>query len=103
MLTARRPLPLVLVRGILGVWFFNSPLTVGQFWAPKGGPGAKLAPKASTDLRARRGSPRFAAVRRGFATTRTSGFTLPSRAHLQDDARSKQLPQTIGMRSNQVG
>ena len=31
-------------------------------------------------------------IRRVFATTRTSGFTLPSRAHLQDDARSKQTP-----------
>ena len=72
-------------------WFFNSPLTVGQFWAPKGGPGAKSSRSKNTDLRARG----IRRVLRHFATTRTSGFTLPSRAHLQDDARSKQLPQTI--------
>ena len=40
MLAARRPLPLVLVRELFGVWFFKINLTVGQFWAPKGGPGA---------------------------------------------------------------
>ena len=40
MLAARRPLPLVLNRELFGVWFFKINLTVGQFWAPKGGPGA---------------------------------------------------------------
>ena len=89
MLAARRPLPLVLVRGILGVWFFKIPLTVGQFWAPKGGPGAKPTRSKNTDPGIRRDSPRIGP---DFATTRTSGFTLPSRAHLQDDARSKQTP-----------
>ena len=54
MLAARRPLPLVLVRGILGVWFFKIPLTVGQFWAPKGGPGAKSSRSKNTDPGIRR-------------------------------------------------
>ena len=81
MLAARRPLPLVLVRELFGVWFFKIPLTVGQFWAPKGGPGAD---NMQTKIR----DPGTRPIRRGFATTRTSGKTLPSRAHPQDDGRS---------------
>ena len=51
MLAARRPLPLVLVKELFGVWFFKINLTVGQFWAPKGGPGAKSSRSKNTDLR----------------------------------------------------
>ena len=57
MLAARRPLPLVLNRELFGVWFFKINLTVGQFWAPKGGPGADNMHNKIQDLPTRRGSP----------------------------------------------
>ena len=67
MLAARRPLPLVLNGELFGVWFFKINLTVGQFWAPKGGPGADNMHNKIHDLGTRpdrRVLPRFAPILR---------------------------------------
>ncbi len=91
MLAARRPLPSVLNRELFGVWFFKINLTVGQFWAPKGGPGADNMHNKIQDPGMRKNSPRFARFA-AFLRRRELPVLPYLHAHLQDDARSKQTP-----------